>query len=145
MAAPKKHEGDPVSSIDREEMQRALERVLSSKYFANAPMKQRFLRLICEFHLNNHGRELNEYLIGREVFGRDDSYNPSTDPIVRVGAHGIREKLDLYYQNEGSGDEIRIEIPTGAYEPVFTRKVGPKKVDLEKTSNSKLGGRAAIP
>src|SRR5262249_61780966 len=95
--------------------------VLNSKHFAHAPMKQKFLRLTCDFHLNGRGPDLNEYLIGREVFGRDDSYNPATDPIVRVGAHGVREKLSLYYQKEGADDEIRIEIPIGSYEPFFIR------------------------
>jgi hypothetical protein len=105
----------------QEEMKRALNRVLNSKHFVHAPMKQKFLRLTCDFHLNGRGAELNEYLIGREVFDRDDSYNPATDPIVRVGAHGVREKLALYYQREGADDELRIEIPVGSYEPVFIR------------------------
>lgn len=105
----------------QEEMRQALDRVLTSKHFVHAPMKQKFLRLTCDFHLNGRGPELNEYLIGREVFDRDDSYNPATDPIVRVGAHGVREKLSLYYQREGADDEVRIEIPIGSYEPSFTR------------------------
>jgi len=105
----------------QEEMRQALDRVLNSKHFVHAPMKQKFLRLTCDFHLNGRGPELNEYLIGREVFDRDDSYNPATDPIVRVGAHGVREKLALYYQREGADDEVRIEIPIGSYEPSFTR------------------------
>jgi len=103
-------------------MRRALNRVLNSKHFVHAPMKQKFLRLTCDFHMSGRGAELNEYLIGREVFDRDDSYNPATDPIVRVGAHGVREKLALYYQREGADDEFRIEIPVGSYEPVFIRK-----------------------
>ncbi|HEY7180231.1 MAG TPA: hypothetical protein VIC84_02380 [Blastocatellia bacterium] len=105
----------------QEEMRHALNRVLNSKHFVHAPMKQKFLRLTCDFHLKGRGGELNEYLIGREVFDRDDSYNPATDPIVRVGAHGVREKLALYYQKEGLDDEFRIEIPVGSYEPVFIR------------------------
>src|SRR5574341_1141652 len=106
----------------QEEIRQALDRVLNSKHFANAPMKQKFLRLTCDFHLNGRGGDLNEYLIGREVFDRDDSYNPATDPIVRVGAHGVREKLELYYQKEGANDEIRINIPIGSYEPSFVRR-----------------------
>lgn len=102
-------------------MRQALNRVLNSKHFVHAPMKQKFLRLTCDFHLSGRGAELNEYLIGREVFDRDDAYNPATDPIVRVGAHGVREKLALYYQKEGVDDEIRIEIPVGSYEPAFIR------------------------
>src|SRR5262245_18658141 len=105
--------------VSEEDRRLALERVLSSKYFIHAPMKQKFLRLICDFHLHGRGGELNEYLIGREVFDRDDSYNPATDPIVRVGAHGVREKLALYYQKEGTRDQLRIEIPIGSYEPTF--------------------------
>ena len=105
----------------QEEMRQALDRVLNSKHFVHAPMKQKFLRLTCDFHLSGRGAELNEYLIGREVFDRDDSYNPATDPIVRVGAHGVREKLALYYQRDGADDELRIEIPIGSYEPVFIR------------------------
>src|SRR5215813_15274814 len=110
-----------VHSATQEEMKRALNRVLNSKHFVHAPMKQKFLRLTCDFHLSGRGAELNEYLIGREVFDRDDTYNPATDPIVRVGAHGVREKLALYYQREGADDELRIEIPIGSYEPVFIR------------------------
>src|SRR5262245_30436840 len=110
-----------VPLASQEEMKQALNRVLNSKHFVHAPMKQKFLRLTCDFHLSGRGAELNEYLIGREVFDRDDSYNPATDPIVRVGAHGVREKLALYYQKEGAEDEIRIEIPVGSYEPVFIR------------------------
>ncbi|MEP7341870.1 MAG: hypothetical protein ABI977_29320 [Acidobacteriota bacterium] len=98
---------------------------MASKHFVHAPMKQRFLRLICEFRLDGRGRELNEYLIGREVFDRHNDYNPATDPIVRVGAHGVREKLERYYQKEGANDEVRIEIPVGSYEPSFVRYTQP--------------------
>src|SRR5262249_45358880 len=113
----------------KDEMRHALNRVLNSKHFVHAPMKQKFLRLTCDFHLNGRGAELNEYLIGREVFARDDSYNPATDPIVRVGAHGVREKLALYYQREGAEDEVRIEIPIGSYEPAFVRSGQEPKVE----------------
>src|SRR6185369_15083191 len=53
------------------------------------------------------------------------------DPIVRVGAHGVREKLALYYQKEGAGDEIRIEIPIGSYEPSFIKSVKTQKLEAE--------------
>lgn len=115
------HHPTAPSAVSQEEMRLALEQVLASKHFAHAPMKQRFLRLICEFCLDGRGRELNEYLIGREVFDRHNNYNPATDPIVRVGAHGVREKLERYYQKEGANDEVRIEIPVGSYEPSFVR------------------------
>ncbi len=131
--------------ISRDEMRAALDRVLNSKYFAHAPMKQRFLRLICEFHLSGKGGELNEYLIGREVFDRDNSYNPATDPIVRVGAHGIREKLERYYQKEGANDEIQIEIPIGSYEPCFVRHAQPIEIESEKFESAEANLPFASP
>src|SRR5262249_28109151 len=123
--------GTTQSRLSQEEMLQVLDRVLNSKHFVHAPMKQKFLRLTCDFYINGRGQELNEYLIGREVFGRDDSYNPATDPIVRVGAHGVREKLALYYQKEGAEDEIRIEIPIGSYEPSFIKPVQARKLEAE--------------
>src|SRR5687767_11369425 len=89
-----------------DEVRQALERILRSKHFAHAPMKQRFLQLICEAHISGRAADLNEYLIGFEVFGRDKSYNPALDPIVRVGAHELRKKLEYYYRSEGESDEI---------------------------------------
>ena len=109
------------ASIGPDEVRSALDRIFASKHFAHAPMKRKFLRHVCDFYLNGRANELNEYLIGREVFERDDTYNPAADPIVRVGAHDLRKKLELYYASEGSGDEVRLEIPVGSYEPVFVR------------------------
>jgi hypothetical protein len=111
------------SPFSADEVARALSRILTSKYFINAPKKQKFLRLVCDFYLNGRAADLNEYLIGREVFDRDDSYNPSVDPIVRVGAHDVRKKLELYYQTEGVQDDIRLDIPVGGYGPLFSRFV----------------------
>ena len=110
------------STVSGEEVSRVLERVLTSKYFIHAPKKQKFLRLVCHYYVNGKAGELNEYLIGREVFDRDDSYNPSADPIVRVGAHDVRKKLELFYENEGATDEIRLEMPVGSYEPFFVHR-----------------------
>src|SRR5262245_47810376 len=129
----------------QDEMRRALNRVLGSKHFVHAPMKQKFLRLTCDFHLSGRGAELNEYLIGREVFDCDDSYNPATDPIVRVGAHGVREKLALYYQKEGADDEIRIEIPVGSYEPAFIRAGQGAPAEAAMALSAGAGGERQSP
>lgn len=122
MIARVKPENSDLTAVTKEEVCRALERILASKHFIHAPKKQKFLRLVCEFYLTSRAAELNEYLIGREVFDRDDSYNPSADPIVRVGAHDVRKKLELYYDGEGLDDEIRLEIRVGSYEPNFVRR-----------------------
>ena len=108
--------------VEPDDVRQVLDRVLKSKHFINAHKKKKFLQLVCDFYLKGKAHELNEHLLAYDVFERDNSYNPSADPIVRVFAHDIRKKLDTYYQTEGVADEIRLEIPPGSYQPVFTRR-----------------------
>ena len=122
MAATLGKKSQPAQAPSEEEVRKALGRILSSRHFANAPMKTRFLQLVCDEYLNGRASELNEYLIGCEVFGRDQTYNPALDPIVRVGAHELRKKLESYYKSEGESDEILLGIPVGSYTPIFTRR-----------------------
>jgi TolB-like protein len=60
-----------------------------------------------------------ECLIGMHIFGRRPDYDPATDPIVRVEARRLRRKLADYYANGGQNDPVRIDVPKGAYRPVF--------------------------
>ncbi len=122
-------EGQPASQEpSKAEVRETMRRILASRHFVNAPTKQRFLRLICESYLNGRASELNEYLIGCELYDRDESYNPALDPIVRVGAHGLRKRLEAYYKGEGKDDEIILEIPHGSYAPNFIRRAAPEEV-----------------
>lgn len=118
MAHAVKHSSE---SLQPDEVRQTLENILSSKYFVHAPKKKGFLRLICDFYLSGRAHELNEYILGYDVFERDNAYDPSADPVVRVTAHEIRKKLELYYQHEGAADPVRLEIPPGSYQPIFTR------------------------
>ncbi len=138
MAAPATPDRQILPTAGEGEVNQVLSCVLNSKYFIHAPKKQKFLHLICEFYLEGRAGELNEYLLGREVFDRDENYNPAADPIVRVGAHDVRKKLDLYYQHEGVNDEVRIDIPIGSYEPIFirVRKFTTQPEQSDKTSQS---------
>ena len=45
-------------------------------------------------------RELNESVIGVEVFGRKPDYSPKRDPIVRTEAR----RLSQYYEDGGAND-----------------------------------------
>src|ERR1051325_11048014 len=105
------------STVEPDDGRQALESILNSRHFVNAHKKKKFLRLICDFYLDGRAQELNEHMLGYDVFGRGSSYNPSDDPIVRVFAHEIRKKLEAYYGNEGANDPVRLEIPAGRYQP----------------------------
>ena len=104
-----------------------LEKILASEAFARAERMSRFLRFIVHETVNGKGAQLKEYLIGVEVFDRDKSYDPRTDPVVRGEARRLRTKLMEYYEREGKGDPVRIHLPKGSYAVVFqsSSDVGP--------------------
>jgi TolB-like protein/Tfp pilus assembly protein PilF len=103
-----------------------LDKVLASQAFCNAERLSRFLRFVVENALKDPRNRTKEYVIGVEVFDRGSSYNPSTDPIVRIQAGRLRSKLAEYYRTEGQDDPIIIELPKGAYVPVFHERERPR-------------------
>lgn len=96
-----------------------LERVLESPDFARADRASAFLRFIVEETLESRASHIKAFTIALEVFGRDETFNPQTDTIVRVEAGALRRRLERYYFTTGQDDPIIIDIPKGAYVPVF--------------------------
>jgi TolB-like protein/Tfp pilus assembly protein PilF len=99
--------------------------LLSSTAFAQVDRLKRFLRYVVEETVAGRSEKLKEYSIGVEVFDREASFDPRTDPIVRVQARRLRARLARYYEEEGRHEEIRIELPKGSYAPVFHRRSAP--------------------
>src|SRR5215471_4344639 len=102
-----------------------LTRVLTSATFQQGDRLKRFLTFIVGEALAGRRNELKEYVIGVQVFGKEDSFDPRTDPIVRVQARRLRAKLVRYYREEGRADEMIVELPKGGYAPVFKRRGTP--------------------
>src|SRR6266545_7752335 len=96
-----------------------LARILRSPIFAKAPSLSRFLSHLVDKTLEGNPSPLNEYSLGVDVFGRGESFDPSTDTIVRVQARRLRSKLEKYYVCEGQADPIVIDLPKGQYAASF--------------------------
>jgi TolB-like protein/Flp pilus assembly protein TadD len=94
-----------------------LDKILGSSAFAGSERPSRFLRYVVEQALEGH--PLKETLVGVEVFGRKPAYDPRLDGVVRVEAVKLRLRLKEYYETEGAGDEVRIDLPKGGYLPSF--------------------------
>lgn len=106
--------------IPAAEVQTALETILASNMFINAPRMCRLLRFLVEKAISGAVRDTSEYAIGIEVFDRNPSaYSVSEDPIVRVQVGRLREKLKAYYATLGAGSSIEISIPVGRYMPII--------------------------
>jgi hypothetical protein len=60
-------------------------------------------------------------VISVSVLGRDETFDPQVDPVVRIEASQLRCRLERYYLTGGVGSRIRIDLPKGSYVPNFTR------------------------
>jgi TolB-like protein/tetratricopeptide (TPR) repeat protein len=114
-------------------VQDQLTRVLASRTFQQVDRLKRFARFIVQETVAGRGAELKEYVIGVQVFGRPDAFDPRTDPIVRVQARRLRARLDKFYRDEGHTDEIVIELPKGGYAPTFRAR------DVQPAPRASLG------
>ena len=99
--------------------QQLLQRVLSSKQFEHAHILKRVLQYICE--RSAAGVAPKEFDIAVSAMGRQKSFDPRTDPIVRVSVGGVRERLAAYFAGEGAAEPLRLEIPKGQYRAIFTQ------------------------
>lgn len=95
-----------------------LTRMLAHPLFTQSERLGRFLKYVVEETLTGGGRRLNQFVLGVEVFDRDESFDPAIDSIVRVEAGRLRGKLLEYYNDGGSSDPIVIDLPKGRYAAV---------------------------
>lgn len=97
------------------EVRAALERILRSACFEHAGRATDFLRFVVGKTLAGEGERLKGYTIAVEVFGRPPDFDAQADPLVRVEALRLRQRLTEYYADEGAADSVRIELPRGGY------------------------------
>ena len=118
-----------------------LSRILASKTFHQVDRLKRFVTFIVDETLDGRGGDLKEYVIGVQVFGKEPSFDPRTDPIVRVQARRLRARLTRYYQDEGNADEVVVDLPKGGYAPVFKPREGAPVAKRSLTVPRRAPGR----
>jgi adenylate cyclase len=131
------------STVSREAVRTALDRLLASSQFVNSRRARRFIRFVVEAALDGRRDELKEYLLGVEVFDRQSSFDPRIDTIVRVEAVKLRKLLNAYYRNGGRREPLVIEMPKGRYVPEFRfRKT---RTPVARARRSKPAAVAVLP
>jgi len=96
-----------------------LEKISNSSEFVASKIYASYLIYLVE--ATNQGRPLKEITIAIEFFGKDSTFNPAEDTIVRAHTYTLRKKLENYYLNEGKDDEYQLKIPKGHYEAKFVQ------------------------
>jgi len=113
------YKAGPGASPTDQQIREALQRILDSKGFRSSRRLGQFLQFVAEKRLAGNEDEIKEYAIAVEVYGKSADYDPRVDSSVRVEAARLRTRLRQYYEEEGSADPVRIQLPKGRYIPVF--------------------------
>ena len=103
----------------REAVETALADLLTWPGLARSPQLSRFLNHIVQAKLRGDEGSIKAYSIAVDVFGRPPTFDPQSDPIVRVQAGRLRAALAEYYRGEGGASNVRIYLPVGRYVPEF--------------------------
>ncbi|WP_119302022.1 tetratricopeptide repeat protein [Dongia deserti] len=134
--------GNAETGLDTALVLEQLQRIIDSKDFDASERNRRFLRYVVEEMLAGRGERIKAYNIATSVFGRDESFDPQSDPIVRIEASRLRRSLDRYYLTAGRDDVIRITIPKGSYAPSVEGSVEEVPRDSATPTHEVPGGQA---
>lgn len=106
--------------LERTQIQAQIEKLANSSVLHGSESLCKLLRYIAKHALDHPGVPLKEYQIATEVFGRQETFDPQVDSMVRVQAGRLRSKLAEYYNSDGSADDpVLVELPKGTYVLAF--------------------------
>jgi TolB-like protein/tetratricopeptide (TPR) repeat protein len=105
------------SESDQKAVREQLDRILKSGPFHQSQRRQRFLEYIVNETLAGRGERLKGYNVALEVFDRPKTFDPLVDPVVRIEAARLRDRLREYYEADGQKDPVSIGLPKGTYTP----------------------------
>lgn len=115
----KSKDADQLVELDDDPRRQLVERIVASPSFAKSERLSSFLTCVCELARTGKLENINEQYIGATVFGRSPGYDPGADSIVRSHASRLRQRLQQYFAEEGSDEELLLTIPKGSYVPIF--------------------------
>lgn len=127
-------------AMAREHIRDHLETVLSSAVFRGSTRHVELLRYLVERSLAD--QTTHEVDIAVDVFGKDQTYDPTESSSVRVCIHQLRKKLDEYYLTDGRGSDFRLSIPKGSYRVSFgtpLAEAGPVAAIAGRGARARLG------
>ena len=110
-----------------------LQKICASQPFRQSHRLQRFLRYVTEWALKRPDEPLKEYAVAVAVYDKPASFDPQSDPIVRVEAGRLRSRLNEYYAGAGLKDDVIIKLPKGSYIPLFEHRNTETPVTLNES------------
>lgn len=119
MLARKKYVG--TGEITGSDARAELERLLADPRFRATHRARNVLIYLAKRAFKGHTEGVKAYAIALDVLGRPSSFDPNSDPIVRIEISRLRAALGTYYSVHQEETQIRIDLPVGRYLVEFSR------------------------
>ena len=98
--------------------------ILASRLFRSKPQMKRLLSYLVLHTFENNNHALQQRSIAITCLGRNNTFESTKDPIVRIEAARLRRLLEAYYEsNEAQRTPLRVTLPKGSYRLVFSRNI----------------------
>ena len=117
------------SAASAEEMAE-LASVISSRTFSRAHNLTAILNYVCQEYAKGRSAGIKEYNVAVQALGREATFDPTTDSVVRVEVSRLRKRLEQFYAEEGTSHEIMIQLPDVGYSPRFVRRTREESPEL---------------
>jgi tetratricopeptide (TPR) repeat protein len=92
-----------------------LDKMNGCRGFRSTKWPSKILNYLINSYFNDPTQKIQQYDLAFDVFGKNADFDPSHDPLVRIHMGRLRRTLEVYYQNEGQNDSLRLRVPTGQY------------------------------
>jgi len=109
---------EPQDRVPETAVRSELENVLASELFVRSERLSALLRFVVEETLDGRGETLKEAVLAHQLHGKNADFDGASNPIVRVEARRLRDKLREYYA-DATADPVVISLPKGSYVPAF--------------------------
>ncbi len=133
---PKNSSPSSATKADADLVEHQLAQILASPHFKSAKQMQNFLQYIVRKTLAGKDKNLKQYTIAVEALGFPVDFDSDINPVVRIQAGRVRERLEKYYNKEGENDALIITLPKGSYAPAFEKKARTQIPVQEKNGHS---------
>lgn len=107
------------SKTKKKLIEEALDKLCAHPLFVNSAVYTRLLQYLVKKAINKE--DIKEYTIGYDLFEKN-YINDKNDGTVRTHMYKLRKKLDTYYADKNSHNEIIFKIKKGQYNLDFISK-----------------------
>ncbi|CDZ68271.1 Tetratricopeptide repeat protein [Neorhizobium galegae bv. orientalis] len=110
------------SGVSEQEAKLELDRLLADPRFHATDRAKSILKYVAQQSLDGRTEHVKAYSIAIDVLNRPTSFDPNTDPIVRIEISRLRLALSNYYEAYGSSLDVTIHLPVGKYLVLYEKK-----------------------